>query len=169
MITLRTAELSELSAAMELIDGAKAYLKEQGIDQWQQGYPDAACIRRDLEKGKGHFVVDGPQILGYVCIDFDGEPAYQTLNGTWIGGEQPYVVAHRLALASSTRGKGLAHTVFRVIGEKACAAGVYSFRVDTDEDNAIMKHLLNRNGFTYCGSIWFDNSVKIAYEKLLRA
>lgn len=43
---------------------------------------------------------------------------------------------------------------------------VGSFRVDTDEDNHIMKHILSKNGFTYCGTIWFDNSVKIAYEKV---
>ena len=42
-----------------------------------------------------------------------------------------------------------------------------SFRIDTDENNEVMKHLLTKNGFTYCGTIWFDNSVKIAYEKLL--
>ena len=38
-----------------------------------------------------------------------------------------------------------------------------SFRIDTDENNEVMKHLLTKNGFTYCGTIWFDNSVKTAY------
>lgn len=46
--------------------------------------------------------------------------------------------------------------------------GVFSFRVDTDGDNQIMKHLLAKCGFTYVGDIWFDNSIKIAFEKQLK-
>ena len=31
-----------------------------------------------------------------------------------------------------------------------------------------MRHLLEKNGYGYCGVVTFDNSDKIAYEKLLR-
>ena len=47
------------------------------------------------------------------------------------------------------------------------AKGIFNFRVDTDADNKIMQHILKKNGFTYCGVIWFDHSEKIAFEKLL--
>lgn len=39
--------------------------------------------------------------------------------------------------------------------------------MDTDNDNQIMKHLLEKNGFQFCGTICFDNSEKIAFEKLI--
>ena len=56
MVELRAAGTNEVQTAMTIIDAAKRHLKEQGIDQWQTGYPDDACIKRDLEAGKGFFV-----------------------------------------------------------------------------------------------------------------
>ena len=55
MARLRLAEQEEWATALEIIDQAKAFLKEQGIDQWQKGYPDAECIRRDIAGEKGLF------------------------------------------------------------------------------------------------------------------
>ena len=167
MAQLRLARPEENTAAMAVIDEAKAFLKQQGIDQWQKGYPDSDCIRRDLAAQKGWFVTDDEDtVLGYFCLDFDGEPAYQNLLGRWLS-DAPYAVVHRLAFSGRARGKGLAGEVFRLVEEHCTAKGIPSLRCDTDEDNRIMKNLLSKQGFTYCGTIWFDNSVKIAYEKLL--
>lgn len=169
MARLRLAEQEEWATALEIIDQAKAFLKEQGIDQWQKGYPDAECIRRDIAGEKGYFVLDEEErAMGYLCLDFAGEPAYEDLRGQWLSGGEPYAVVHRLAFLHSARGKGLAGRVFRLVEQACWENRVYALRCDTDEDNAIMKNLLAKNGFSYCGTIWFDNSVKIAYEKLLK-
>lgn len=56
-------------------------------------------------------------------------------------------------------------TIAMDIINQAKAKGISNFRVDTDEANKIMQHVLEKNGFTYCGVIWFDNSQKIAFEK----
>lgn len=169
MYTLRKAIANEAAIAMELIDQAKAFLKEQGIDQWQKGYPDAACIQHDIMQGKGYFMLDSEaRIVAYMCIDFDGEPAYDSLNGAWLTSrDTPYAVVHRLAVDRLCRGKGLASRAFELVERLCMERAVSSIRIDTDADNAIMRHLLQKNGFTYCGLIRFDNSDKIAYEKLL--
>lgn len=170
MTHLRLAEQGEEAAAMEIIDQAKAFLKYQGIDQWQTGYPDHGCIRGDILSRKGYFLLDSAEnILGYLCIDFDGEPAYKELRGSWLSqGDTGYAVVHRLAFADAARGKGFAGEVFRLVEHKCAENHIRSIRCDTDADNQIMKNLLVKNGFTYCGTIWFDNSVKIAYEKILQ-
>lgn len=164
---LRLVNIQEAEEAMELINQAKAYLKAQGIDQWQTGYPDEACIMKDIQHKKGYFMLsDEHEIIAYLCIDFDGEPAYEGLSGKWLSGaKEPYVVVHRLAIAESVRGSGNAAAAFRLTEQLALEKGVHYFRVDTDDQNVIMKHILQKQGFTYCGEIWFDNSVKIAYEK----
>ena len=47
---LRTAAPEDLGKIMELIDQAKAFLKRNGVDQWQNGYPDQTCIEEDIRK-----------------------------------------------------------------------------------------------------------------------
>ena len=71
------------------------------------------------------------------------------------------------ATGDSSRGKEAATIAIQLAEDLMKHRRMESFRIDTDENNEVMKHLLTKNGFTYCGTIWFDNSVKIAYEKLL--
>ena len=167
MCSLRLVSIEEVEQAMNIINQAKAYLKAQGIDQWQTGYPDADSIKKDIQNETGYFMLSEEQdILAYMCIDFAGEPAYEELNGKWLSErEEPYVVVHRLAIAELGRGQGNAAKAFDLAEQLARKRGIRYFRVDTDDRNVIMKHILKKQGFTYCGEIWFDNSVKIAFEK----
>ena len=165
MIALRNARIAEAADAMGLINQAKEHLKAQGIDQWQKGYPDLDCIREDLESQRGYFLVDGSDIIGYLCVDFAGEPAYTSLYGTWKG-DGPYGAVHRLAICDAYRGRGIAVTAFELVEELCLQKSIHSIRVDTDENNQKMQHILKKNNFEYCGKIWFDNSEKIAFEKL---
>lgn len=163
---LKVATANNIPRIMELIEQAKVFLKNKGVDQWQKGYPDQACIVQDITAHKGYLCVSKQSIIGYLCIDFDGEPAYSELNGRWLSLD-PYVVVHRLTLDNTIKGQGLASRVFQLVEDLSRARKVHSFKVDTDNDNTIMKHLLEKNGFQYCGTICFDNSEKIAYEKLI--
>lgn len=167
MISLRLAELEEIETAMAIINSAKKHLREQGIDQWQTGYPDYDCIYKDISAKKGFFVSDEDETLGYLCIDHDGEPAYDHLDGEWQT-DGKYVVVHRMAFAEKARGKGLSDTTLSLVEKMSKQKGVHSFRVDTDADNQKMRHILEKNGFSYRGTIWFDNSEKIAFDKLLQ-
>ena len=166
MRRLRAAALSEVELAMDIINQAKAHLRAQGIDQWQTGYPDRDCLERDVRTGKGYFLEEDGIPLGYLCVDFDGEPAYDHLNGTWAR-EEPYVVVHRLALSDAARGRGAAGTAFQLVEDLCRDRGVREFRVDTDAGNHKMQHILAKQGFQYRGTIRFDTSEKIAYEKRL--
>lgn len=166
MIELRPARPEELETAMEIIASAKRHLREQGIDQWQAGYPDRACIRQDIASGKAFFAVDKNEVLGYLCVDYDGEPAYDRLDGEWRS-DGEYAVVHRMAFSESARGKGMSGAVFRLVEEMSRQRGVHSLRVDTDAGNQKMQHVLEREGFSRRGTIWFDGSEKIAFDKIL--
>lgn len=165
-VELAAAERRHVPRIMELIEQARAFLKNSGVDQWQDGYPDQACIEKDIENGTGYLCLCREVIVGYLCVDFNGEPAYEGISGAWLD-DRPYVVVHRMALDGAVRGRGLASRVFRLVEDMSRRRNVYSFRIDTDAANAVMKHLLQKNGFRYCGIIRFQNSEKIAYQKSL--
>ena len=49
----------------------------------------------------------------------------------------------------------------------ALGKGVHSFKADTNYDNERMQHLFEKMGFTYCGTIFYQQGKRMAYEKLL--
>lgn len=163
---LKQAKIQDIEIAMNMINDGKEYLKQQGIDQWQTGYPDKKIVKEDIMCNRGYFVTDGINELAYICIDFEGEPAYQNIKGKWKS-DEAYVVIHRLAASRQKVGKGLSDTIIQLV-EKLCKQnGINSIRVDTDNKNKIMQHILQKNGFVYCGTVWFVDSDKLAFEKVL--
>ncbi len=163
---LRPVNVDEIDIAMQFIDEAKKYLKSLGVDQWQKGYPNRECIIHDVMNKKGYFLTFKNDTTGYLCIDFDGEPAYNELQGHWQQ-NGAYVVVHRMAIGNAFRGKGIANFAFRLVEKMALSNGVNCIRVDTDAENKTMQYILKKNGFYYCGVIRFDNSDKIAFEKVI--
>ena len=164
MCELRKAEIEELSEAMRLIEGARAFLKSQGIDQWQGSYPDEDCIRRDMENSRAFFLTDGGEIVGYLCVDFAGEPAYEKIKGAWRD-DGPYAVIHRLAMDGAHRGRGLAGAAFALAESLCRERGVHSIRVDTGLENARMQHILKKSGYELCGTIWYEGGARMAFQK----
>jgi len=163
---LRLAQANDVNKIHEIIIQGRNFLKKCGVNQWQNGYPNKEDIIKDIEKQTGYILYDAGKIAAYACIDFDGEPAYDNLKGTWLD-QNEYAVIHRMVVDDSYKGQGLAKQFFEQIETLVYARGILSIRVDTDNDNNIMKHLIEKSGYVYCGTIWFDNSVKIAYQKQL--
>ncbi|MGN1021383.1 MAG: GNAT family N-acetyltransferase [Aristaeellaceae bacterium] len=166
MVTLERALPEEGRQCYEIIDAGRKFQQEQGFTQWTEDYPNVHTIYDDILNGKGYVVrVDGA-MAGYMCIDFDGEPAYDSIEGQW-NLDAPYAVVHRMAFSAQYRGIGLADTAWTLI--KACCRerDVHYIRVDTDFPNMRMQHILEKNGFKRCGVVVFQGSGKIAYDQVL--
>ena len=84
------AERTDAIRIMEIINEAKAFLRSQGVNQWQTGYPAMADINKDLSDGIGYVLKDQGRIVGYAGIDARGEAAYDTLQGHWLN-DEPYL------------------------------------------------------------------------------
>ena len=73
---------------------------------------------------------------------------------------------HRVA--SSGSGKGFAAACFDWCREQCLASGCRNLRIDTHADNKVMQHVLEKNGFAYCGKIYLqDGAMRLAYQKCL--
>ncbi len=166
MYTLELAQPAELAVCYAMIEAGRAFQQAQGFVQWTADYPNLDTIRSDIRDQKGYVVRADGEIAGYLCIDFDGEPAYAKIDGAWHTAE-PYAVVHRMAFDSRFRGQGLAGTTFRLVETLCREKAVPSIRVDTDFPNKRMQHILEKAGFSQCGVIVFQGSGKLAYEKSL--
>ena len=168
MTILRKTTIDDISAVMEIIEQGKAYLKSNGIDQWQNGYPNESVIKEDIINEYGYVLEYEDKIVGTVALSFDGEPWYDDItDGEWLTlGE--FLVIHRLAVSSDVRGTDIAPEIIRQ-AEKLCVQrGVSSIKIDTHEDNIIMQKFVKKNGFKYCGMVILGSEgERLAFEKLL--
>lgn len=166
MHTLELAKLEEIHVYCGIIEDGKRFQKEQGFVQWTEDYPNMDTIREDIREKRGYALKIDGCIAGYMCIDFAGEPAYDSIEGKWRS-DASYAVVHRMAFSKDFRGMGLADIAFQLV-EKLCLENKISYiRVDTDFPNQRMQHSLTKNGFENCGVIVFQGSGKLAYDKLL--
>ena len=165
-MVIHPATEADLQAVVELVAQGRAALARQGVDQWQDGYPSPETIRRDLLRGDGRIVrIDGAA-AAYAAFVFDGEPAYDAIDGQWLT-DEPYVLVHRIAVADGERGRGVAAEFLHRVETLAQERGVKAFRIDTNFDNQTMLRLLERTGFTYCGKVVYRSGERLAYEKRL--
>ena len=85
------------------------------------------------------------------------------VDGAWKT-DRPYAVVHRMAFSQHVRRKGLSGKAFTLIKDFCDENGIDAIRVDTQDENKVMQHILEREGFEYCGLVTFDGGPKLAYE-----
>ena len=160
---LRKAQQNEAAMGYQCIEDARAYHKSLGFEQWHPDYPTQQTIQEDIEQGIGYVFADETGIIGYCCIIIGDEPAYHKIEGAWKT-ERQYAVVHRMAFSHRARGGGLSGKAFNLIKEFCRSNHIHAIRVDTQDENKVMQHILVREGFVYCGLIQFDGGPKLAYE-----
>ena len=160
---LRLAQQNEARICYQCIEDARAYHKSFGFEQWHPGYPTQKTILDDISQGTGYAFVDESRVIGYACIIIGDEPAYKKIDGAWKT-DRPYAVVHRMAFSKMERGSGLSKEAIRLIKELCLSRHVEAIRVDTQDENKVMQHILVREGFAYCGLVQFDGGPKLAYE-----
>lgn len=171
----RRAEIADMDALLDILEQAKAYLRESGVDQWQEGYPNREALAADIEAGRGWLFecVDNGEIAGYECVAMTPEVCYREIDGAWLTEGENYAVIHRAMAAARYRGTRLAAEMFSFAAELAAGMGRLSVRVDTHRDNKAMNRLCEKQGFTCCGVVDLglvdpaSDSLRNAYEKIL--
>lgn len=165
---LRKAILSDQPIIWEILQQAILQRKEEGSNQWQNGYPNPQTILDDIANGSAHVLIDNNIIIAYVAIIFDIEPAYTDIVGKWLS-DGEYIVIHRVAVSKVVKSKGIATYLFKMIEQMAIKQKIYSIKVDTNFDNIPMLKILDKLGYTYCGEVYFNNSPRRAFEKVLES
>ncbi len=164
-LIFRLATAADIAAIMTIIRDAQERMCCAGSLQWQDGYPAEAHICLDIARGWGFVLDDGVEVAAYGAVCFDGDPAYEAIDGCWPGGAERYVVVHRLAVARQMLRRGCATEFLHRVERLASGRGVGYFRIDTNFDNEKMLGLLRREGFVYCGEIVCRDGMRKAFEK----
>ena len=146
---------------MQLVKEARGIMRSCGnMNQWTNGYPDKDTIENDILNGHCYLLEeeDGEIVASFAFIP-GPEPTYNEIfEGDWLD-DAPYYVVHRLASTAAS------HGIFNDVMDY-CMAVAGNLRIDTHRDNVIMRHVIERYGFTYCGIIYLLNGdERLAYQK----
>ena len=168
---IRPSTYGELDRLMEIFDEARYTISLLGIDQWQDGYPSRKVIEEDIAKKQSFCIAMDGKVCGTLVMIPDGEVTYQKIyEGTWLTDTEAcdYLTIHRVAIAVECRGRGIAKTMMEDATDYARRLGKRSLRIDTHKGNVVMRRMLEKNGFSYCGVIYLESGApRVAYEKLI--
>jgi GNAT superfamily N-acetyltransferase len=166
---VRKTEQDDLEALLLLLEEARGTIATLGIDQWQNGYPSREVVKEDIALCRSYAVTEKGQLSGTFVLVDDGEPTYEKIyDGAWKtnGDSLSYTAIHRVAVSVAMRGKGVSTALLDYAASHARALGRASLRIDTHEGNVVMRRMLEKHGFAYCGVIYLaDGDPRVAYEK----
>ncbi|MEL1241839.1 GNAT family N-acetyltransferase [Flavobacterium flavipallidum] len=162
----RKANLSEIPSIWDILQKAIQRRKEDGSNQWQDGYPNPEVIQKDIEKETGFVLTIENQIIGYTAVLINDEPEYAKIIGKWLTNED-FVVFHRVAIAEEHLGKGLSKVILNYIEDFALSKQIYSIKADTNFDNFAMLSIFEKLGYQHCGEVYFRGGERLAFEKVL--
>ena len=159
MYQIRKAEKSDLPRILEIYAYARDFMEKTGNpNQWKKTNPPRETLEADISVGR-LYVVEENGIHGVFALFTEPDPTYAYIeNGYWLD-SSPYCTIHRVAGDGSG---GIFSAVLAFAREQNP-----HIRIDTHEDNKVMQHVLQKNGFQRCGIIFLANGEpRIAFEKV---
>ena len=156
---IRKAKMEEMDQILDLYQAGRDFMRKTGnLTQWVNGYPSRELLQEDIEKGNLYVAEEGNGLEAVFAFIPGKDPTYAKIEGAWLD-DIPYWTIHRIV--TSMRVRGLSGQIFAWCAERSGG----SLRADTHEDNAPMRHVLEKFGFVYCGVIHLeDGSPRRAYQ-----
>lgn len=171
-IYVQRAKMEDLDAVMELIEDGRKALHENGIPQWQDGYPSRLTMQQDIDSENCYLLMYGDDIAGCATLMLDGDTYYtHIVSGMWAKPGHAFATIHRVAISSKFRGMRLAAYLFSDLISIAHREGVRNFRVSTHKKNIPMQKILGSFGFVERGTVYTGprpTDLRNAYEMNLQ-
>jgi RimJ/RimL family protein N-acetyltransferase len=156
---IRKAKPNDLEAILPIYAYARQQMAKNGNpSQWGADKPTLEAIQQDIQQGILFLVESCGQAVGVFAFFLGEEPTYQKIEGKWLN-SLPYGVIHRIASNGGQKG---------ILGKclQFCGAFTNNIRIDTHEQNFVMRRLLEKNGFQECGTVYVeDNTPRIAFQR----
>lgn len=162
---VRRTQEKDIDSVMDIYAKSRKFMKENGNPtQWGNNFPNIELVKYDVERN-GYVIVKNGEILGVFVLEENAhEPAYDSNDGIWLN-DKPYAVIHRCA--TGVIHKGIGQFIL-----EWCFNKFNNIRIDTHEDNIPMRNLLDKNGYKYCGKVYYiakyygkDYGERFAYQK----
>lgn len=163
MKTIRKATLADLPVTLSIIQYGREKMIELGnLNQWGNTHPSNEQIKTDIVDGNSYLILseDSSPIATFAFIQ-GIDSTYLKIEGEGWLNNKPYGTIHRIASVPNVH--GILSTAIEY-----CFKKVKDIRIDTHEENVIMRNGLKKLGFSYCGIIYLENGdPRLAFQKTI--
>ena len=165
---IRKAQISDLSGIMRMYESCVKGMLENGIDQWDETYPNIEVIGSDIKSGTYFVAEENKIIVAGINIDKNQDPLYLDIN--WEDHENSFLVVHRLGVSKEVWGKGVGKALMMFTERLAQRMKLKSIRLDTYSNNPDAMNFYKKLGYNKLGYIYLkpNKNEYYCFEKIIK-
>ena len=139
-----------------------------GIDQWDESYPNSEIIASDLEAETYYVLEIKGEIKGGINIDQNQDKTYLGIN--WEDTSDSFLVVHRLGVKEDFWNKKIGKDLMLFTEKLVKEKGLKSIRLDTYSGNPKAMGFYRRLGYSKLGAIDLkpNKNKYYCFEKIIR-
>lgn len=164
-VILRKAHAADADELLMLVRYCVAAMRGAGIEQWDEVYPNAETIARDIGADTLDLLCEGDEIVACITVDQNMDPLWQGMD--WTVESEPASAVHRLMVHPSRQGRGYAKLLMQHAETVARQQGCRSLRLDTFLLNPTAMRLYPSLGYRRTGTAMMRKGEFVGFEKLL--
>ena len=159
---IKQLNVDNIEDAYLIIKDVISSMRKQGIDQWDEFYPDKPVIMKDiyLNQAVGYF--DGGNLVAYMALNDEYAPEYDSIKWNTNGSA---LIVHRLSVISVKQGQGIAWNMMLYAEQYALENNYSTVRLDAFVMNSIANRLYIKMGYDKTGTIELRKGLFNCYEK----
>lgn len=164
---IRVATPDDLPAILAVLARSLPLLHAQGNRQWDETYPTADILARDIARNDLYIAEHDARVAGFAYISSHPEQGYAAAN---LDPSVPAITTHRLAVDPDLRGLGIGIALLQHAERLARQRGITHLRLDTAAENNVSQALFAKLGYIFAGEISFSHRPGLrvlVYEKTL--
>ena len=165
---IRKANKEDLENIMKMYKSCVTGMLENGIDQWDDTYPNTEIISEDLNVGTYYVSEMDGAIIGGINIDKNQDDTYLALD--WEDKSDSFLVVHRLGVKEEFWNKKIGKDLMLFTEKLVIEKGLKSIRLDTYSGNPKAMDFYRRLGYTELGTIDLkpDKDKYYCFEKIIK-
>ena len=152
---------------MKMYKSCVTGMLKNGINQWDDTYPNQEIINEDLSTGTYYVAEMDGTIIGGINIDQKQDNTYLPLN--WKDKSNSFLVVHRLGVKEEFWNKKIGKDLMLFTESLVIKKGLKSIRLDTYSGNPKAMQFYIRLGYTELGKINLkpDKNKYHCFEKII--
>ena len=159
----------EIDVILQLTRDCGKHLRDNGIDQWDENYPDRETILQDLDTKTLFVYREGEELLGIVVLNEFQDEEYAEINWS-TSTDDKNIVVHRLAVRPDQQGKGIGRKLMDFAEQWSRENKYDAIRLDTYSQNPRNQRFYTKRGYTDLGPVYLKYKKEhpyYCYELLL--